>query len=132
MRSFIVAASLAIVTLARAQTAAINVEQFHPPATSNGFFSVDGAFVAPHLGFSAGLFLTYAHDPLVLRVNNGVLPGGEVIKHQLGMDVVASFAVINRLELGIDLPFVPYQAIDNSLAKLPNLASMSMNTTSPK
>jgi outer membrane protein OmpA-like peptidoglycan-associated protein len=126
MRSFIVAASLAVVTLARAQTAAIDAEQFHPPATSQGFFAVDGGFVAPHLGVSAGLFLTYAHDPLVLRVNNKIISGGELIKHQLGMDVVASFAVINRLELGIDLPFIPHQTADNSIAKLPNLAAAAL------
>jgi outer membrane protein OmpA-like peptidoglycan-associated protein len=125
MRSFLVAASLTLVTVAHAQSA-IDVVEFHPPATSNGFVSVDGGFVAPHLGFSAGLFLSYAHDPLVLRQNGKVPTGGELIKHQLSMDLVASFAVIGRLELGVDLPFVPTQSVDNSVAKLPDLHATAL------
>ncbi|HWE28571.1 MAG TPA: OmpA family protein, partial [Polyangia bacterium] len=68
---------------------------------SNGYLGVDGAFVAPHLGFSVGLYDSYAHDALVLRA-----PVAEpLMTTQLGGDLVASFAVLNRLELGIDLPF---------------------------
>src|SRR5262249_40885160 len=59
------------------------------------------------------------------RDNNNKIVS-ELIKSQLGMDLVASFAVINRLELGIDLPFLPQQSVDNSVAKLPNLHAAAL------
>src|SRR5207237_6002242 len=106
---------------AQARSTAFDAENFHPAATSQGYYGVDGAFVAAHLGFSAGLWLTYAHDPLVLR--NGSVLAGELVVRQLGLDLVGSFAVIDRLELGIDLPFIPYQVNDTRAVALPNLAA---------
>lgn len=128
VRAFATVAVLAALAgPARAQSAAFDAEQFHPSATSNGYFAVDGAFVARHLGFSAALYATYAHDPLVLRRDGAIpYPGGEIIIRQLGMDAVASFALLDRLELGIDLPFVPYQLTDNTLANLPGLTGSGL------
>ncbi len=99
-----------------AGAAGIDALQFHPPSTSGGFLGVDGALTAPHLGFSIGLFASYAHDPLVLRDKDGRIPiGGVVVRHQLSMDLQASFALWERLELGVVLPFVPVQTVDTSL-----------------
>jgi outer membrane protein OmpA-like peptidoglycan-associated protein len=109
---------------AQARSTSFDAENFHPSTTSQGYFGVDGAFVAPHLGFSAGLWLTYAHDPLVVR-HDGTL-AGELVVRQLGMDAVASFALFNRLELGVDVPFIPYQVNDTRAVALPNLASAGM------
>ena len=112
---------------ARAQSAAFDAELFHPSPTSNGYLGVDGAFVARHLGFSVGLYGTYAHDPLVLRRNGAIVyPGGEILIRQLGMDLVGSFALLDRLEIGVDLPFVPYQKYDNTLARLPGLSGAGL------
>lgn len=105
---------------ARAGQSSFEADLFHPTDTGSGYFSVDGAFPVRHLGFTAGLFGTWAHDPLVLRDTSGNVPaGGEVIGNQLAFDLVGSFGLIDRLELGVDLPFVPYQATDNSLIGLP-------------
>ncbi|HEY7957049.1 MAG TPA: OmpA family protein [Polyangia bacterium] len=105
---------------ARAGEASFETDLFHPTDTANGYFSVDGAFPVRHLGFTAGLFGTWAHQPLVLRDPMGnVPPGGEVIGDQIGMDLVGSFGLFDRLELGIDLPFIPYQSTDDSLVGLP-------------
>ena len=69
---------------------------------------------------SAGWFATYAHDPLLLRGANGrVLDGGELLSHQLGMEVTASLGLIDRLEIGVALPFIAYQVGDNRVAALP-------------
>ena len=123
LAAIVVAALCAHVGDARAQSrsTAFDAEGFHPSATSQGFFGVDGAFVAPHLGFSAGLWLTYAHDPLVVRSGSGEV--GELVVRQLGMDLVGSFALIDRLELGVDLPFIPYQLNDTRTVALPDLAA---------
>jgi outer membrane protein OmpA-like peptidoglycan-associated protein len=122
-----VAALLALVlayagsAAAQARSTAFDAEQFHPAITSQGYFGVDGAFVAPHLGFSAGLWLTYAHDPLV--VGRGGSRSGELIVRQLGMDLVGSFALVDRLEIGVDVPFIPYQLNDTRTVALPGLAA---------
>ena len=106
---------------AQARSTSFDAEDFHPAITSGGYLSVDGAFVAPNLGFSAGLWLTYGHDPLVLRRGDAL--AGEVVVRQLAMDLVGSFALANRLEIGVDLPFVPYQLNGAGGAGLPGLAS---------
>jgi large repetitive protein len=106
---------------AQARSAAFDAETFHPAITSQGYYGVDSAFVAPHLGFSAGLWLSYAHDPLIVRSGNNV--AGELVVRQLGMDLVGSFAVVDRLEIGLDLPFFPYQLNDTRAVPLSNLAS---------
>lgn len=118
----IIAAVMLHAAAARAQeSASFDAELFHPSTTSQGYLATDGAFVARHLGFSVGLFATYGHDPIVIRGADGniIYPGGEVIVRQLGMDLVASLALIDRLEIGIDLPFMPYQNIHNALVQLP-------------
>ena len=112
---------LPLVARAQSRSTSFDAENFHPSTTSQGYFGVDGAFVAPHLGFSAGLWLTYAHDPLVLR--RGGATTGELIVRQLGLDLVGSFALLNRLELGVELPFIPYQLNDSRTVAVPGLAS---------
>jgi outer membrane protein OmpA-like peptidoglycan-associated protein len=103
----LLAALLGSAVPARAQ--AIDAALFHPTPTANGFFSVDGAFPVRHLGGTGGVYADYAHDPLVLRRPDGTIaPGGALVENQLGLDVVASFGLVDRLELGIDLPLIPY------------------------
>ena len=117
----VVAAVLFASAAAYAQSAAFDAQQFHPSATSNGYLGVDGAFVAPHLGYSVGLYDSYAHDALVLRA-----PVAEpLVTTQLAGDLVASFAVLNRLELGIDLPF-GYQRYYVTPSFLPSLKSVGL------
>src|SRR5688572_25814841 len=104
---------------ARAVPSNIDATQFHPTATGDDYLASDGAYPLRRLGFGAGVYAGYAHRPLVLRDPNGdVPPGGEVIGHQVGLDLVASFALFERLELGVDLPLVPYQLSDNSRLSL--------------
>ena len=45
----------------------LDVQQFHPAATSSSYFGLDSPSVVPHLRGSAGLVLSYGHQPLVLR-----------------------------------------------------------------
>jgi len=53
----------------------------------------------------------------VLRAPDGSVPdGGQVIGNALTADVVGSFGVLGRLELGIDLPVAIYQVTDDRLA----------------
>ena len=105
-------------TPALAGPASFEADQFHPSDTGNGYLSVDGAFTVPHVGYSAGLFATYAHRVLVLRDASGQVVS-EVIGGQFALDLTGSFGLYERLELGVDLPFVPSQSTDNSVAMVP-------------
>jgi outer membrane protein OmpA-like peptidoglycan-associated protein len=106
---------------ARAQAHRFDAEQFHPSIASEGFLAVDGAYVLQHLGWSAGLFATYAHAPLVLRGPSGhVVDGGGLISQQLGMELVGSIGILDRLQIGVGLPFIAYQKTDNRVAELPD------------
>jgi len=118
------ALALAGAAHAQSRSASFDAEGFHPAITSQGYYAVDGAFVAPHLGFSAGLWLTYGHDPLVVRSGHTLV--GELVVRQLGLDLVGSFAIFDRLEIGVDLPFVPYQLNDERTVALPNLSSAGL------
>ncbi len=95
----------------------LDAQNFSPSSTSNGYLNVDSPFAGGHLGAYAGLFFSYAKDPLVLRDANGNLPpGGRLIEHQLGMTLVGALSVYGRAEVGLTLPFIPYQATDPTLA----------------
>lgn len=118
MRRLLLAALVLAGAVARADhaQAPFDSQQFHPTTTARGYLGVDGAFPVRHLGFTAGLFGTYGHLPLAFRDQAGAVPpGGRVIEHQLGFSAVGSFGIIDRLELGVALPFVAYQATDGSL-----------------
>lgn len=108
---------LSLLFAARAGAAGFEADLFHPTDTGEGYYAVDGAFPVRHLGYSAGLFGTWAHRPLVLRDATGRVPdGGNVVSNQLAADVVGSFGIFGRLELGLDLPISLYQVTDDRLA----------------
>jgi len=122
---FLVAATL-LAAPARAQTPGFEATHFHPSDTTGGYFAVDGASVAPHLGFGLALWSQWAHRVLVLRDASGAVPsGGEVLGQQVALDLIGSFALWERVELGIDLPYVPRQTIDDTLVGLTSTPSQT-------
>jgi hypothetical protein len=117
--AFLVAA-VSLAAPAEAGPASFEANTLHPSDTAGGYITVDGASVAPHLGFTFGIWSGWSHDLLVMRDNFGNVPtGGVVIGQQLALDFVGSFALFDRLELGVDLPYVPRQDVDNSVLALP-------------
>ena len=93
----------------------IDVQQFHPAITGDSYFGVDGAFVVPHLTLTAGVWLNWANQPLVVTRGNAT---GTVIGSQLGLDVALTLGIIDRLEVGLLLPAVFNFNRDNSLLRL--------------
>ena len=95
---------------AQARSTAFDAAGFHPSATSQGLLRRRRRLrrAAPRL--LGRPVATYgARSARRCAPPIGAL-AGELIVRQLGMDLVGSFAILDRLELGIDLPFVPYQA----------------------
>ncbi len=99
---------------ARAHAGGFEIEQFHSPLTSGGYVGEEGAFVLPHLSLRAAFGISYAHDPLLLRDGSEIASHGRLISQQIGMDVGLSFGLVDRLELAVALPFVPFQSVDNT------------------
>ncbi len=103
--------------IAQAQTQAPQpnaVQLFNPTPGPRGFFSREYGEVGAHLEPYVALWLNYAKAPLV---RYRLLPDGttepnprEVIAHQLQVDVVGAIALFNIVELGVGIPFIPFQS----------------------
>ena len=88
---------------ARAQTPGFNAQRFEPAAGASGGFMVERALVPEHLGYSFGLFLNYADDPLVARGGDGSILSRPV-DYAFTADLLASLALFDFAEIAVDLP----------------------------
>ncbi len=111
--------SLCLVSLCAARAAAgtpgIDVEQFHPAISGESYLAVDGAFVVPHLTLTAGAWINWAHQPLVVDANGR---SSAVIGGQLGLDLVLTLGILDRVEIGVLLPSAFNVQRDNSVLRL--------------
>ena len=94
----------------------VDVQQFHPAATSTGYPSLDEPSVLPAFRGAVGLFLSDAHDALVLRDGNQIVPAGHIVTHQVWLEAMGSVGFLDRFEVGLALPVVLTQAGDASPA----------------
>jgi outer membrane protein OmpA-like peptidoglycan-associated protein len=95
-------------------TPGIDAQQFHPAAGGNSYISLNGAFPGEHLTLDAGVYVNWAHQPLI--VDRGARTG-VVITHQVGLDVLVGLSIINRLELALILPATFNAGSDNTLLR---------------
>jgi large repetitive protein len=80
-----------------------DVQNFKPATTTNSYFSVEGARVPKHGEFIPSLVLNYAHEPLVIRDDDGDVKESFVGK--LGTaNVIMAIGIAEYLELAADLP----------------------------
>jgi OOP family OmpA-OmpF porin len=88
--------------LARAED--IDTQRFTPHATSGGFLQTEGTQTRyPVDPFSLGVWLGFAHNPLIAVDQNGHVVE-KIVGAQLGLDLTASYAFANWFELGIHAP----------------------------
>jgi hypothetical protein len=92
----------------------IDLQQLHPPATYTSWIGLDSPLVLPHLRGAVGLFFSDGHDALVLRNSAGLVPGGELVAHQLWLEAVGSVGLWDRFELGLAVPIALYQGGDDA------------------
>jgi len=85
------------------------VQQFAPaPGGDNNFVTVQGAGVLPSFKPAAGLYLNYAHDPLVLRrIDSGEQVS--LVEHHLQLDLIAALGILDVFEVGLSIPLTLYQ-----------------------
>jgi outer membrane protein OmpA-like peptidoglycan-associated protein len=113
-----VASLVLLLGLAPPSRASLPAQIFQPtPGGSVNYVTVQGAGVLPHLRFSVGGFLDYAHKPLVLRrISTG--EEVELIRHQLTLNVQGAIGFFDRLELGVAMPVTLFQAQGDTSATL--------------
>jgi len=107
----VVAAALTMSSAARAQVATdeFGIERFRLPMSSSGLLDVDWADVPGHLSWSAGVWVGFAHDPLVIYDEN-MNQIDSLVGQRVTTGLVGSIGLWSRLELGLSADIVGYQA----------------------
>ncbi len=90
---------------------AIDLQQLKPAPGADAILGLHGAGLDPHLGWRAGLFLSYGANPLTLVVTANDQPVRQVISGQATADLLGAISLWDRLEIGLALP-VSYQLSD--------------------
>jgi outer membrane protein OmpA-like peptidoglycan-associated protein len=97
----------------------IDTQRFQPHATTGGYFQTEGSDIRhPVDPFSLGLWLSYAHNPLILKDGADVT---QIVGHQVAFDLTASHAFGHWFELGIHVPLAYLAGEDLSQAALGDL-----------
>ncbi|MFT6399408.1 MAG: MYXO-CTERM domain-containing protein, partial [Bradymonadia bacterium] len=113
--SVVLILGLAFAAPTGAQAQGFDAQQLSPAvARTTGYLSTAGGTVLPHAVWEVGVFLNYADDPLVLEGSEGERLGS-LIHSQLGADIHASIGILDRFQIGIDLPVTLYQEGDSGL-----------------
>lgn len=84
------------------------IQLFIPAPGGYSFFSREYAEVGEAWEPYVALWLNYARAPLVRYVNGRL--ASEVVSHQLTVDIVGAISLFKVVEVGVGIPFVPYQS----------------------
>lgn len=104
-----VSAAVVISHAAPAVADGFDLQQFQPmPDLRQNFFSTSSADVAHHMNWSAFMLFNYANAPLVL-VDENKSAIDSVVASQGTLHLLGSVALLDRFELGIDVPLVILQ-----------------------
>jgi OmpA-OmpF porin, OOP family len=114
--------ALAAAPLARAD--GLDAERFVPAVGDQGTFVVEHPAVPAHLGWTLGLFLDYADDPLVVALDNGTI-ASRPVSTAFSANLTASLGLFRWVELGIGLPLHLVYEGDTYTAGAARLAASS-------
>jgi OOP family OmpA-OmpF porin len=95
--------SLALGALGTARADGLDGERFVPAVGAEGGFVNEHPSVPSPFGWSLGLFLNFADEPIVLRDGNGNV-ASHPLKTSLTTDLTGSIGLFGWAELGIGLP----------------------------
>lgn len=92
----------------------LQLQRFRPAPGPGDYLGVFGTSIGDHLEWDLHFYLDYADDPL--SINTGGLgtsgAGKQTVDGQLTISVLASIALFNRFEVGLLVPFTPFQNSD--------------------
>ena len=88
------------------------IERFRPAMDREGILDVEWGDIGEPFSFDIALWLGYAHEPLVLyeALGDSRVKTGTLVAHRLGGNLIGAVVVHTRVELGLDLPLILYQA----------------------
>ncbi|MCA9595789.1 MAG: OmpA family protein [Myxococcales bacterium] len=106
--------ALLLLSAPMAHAQSVPLDRFEPAPAGDTLLSVPDADVRGHLLPAAGLVMSYAKSPLVLR-RTGSAGGevGDVVSHQLLLHAQGSLELFHRLSVELDAPFTLSQAGDS-------------------
>lgn len=87
----------------------VALNRFEPSFAGDRMFGVPSAFTPGNPGLHVALFGDYAHDPLVLRTEDGDEQVGGVVSRQFFLHLNATLALFDRLSLNVNAPLAVYQ-----------------------
>lgn len=82
----------------------VDLQQYKPAPGSRDVLGVYSPQVDPGVGLHAGLSVSYARNPLVLRTATDGGFAQSIVSDQVTADVLASVSFLNYFELGLALP----------------------------
>ncbi len=110
----VLAAVLAVGAAGPAHAEDVDVQRFAPYATSGGFLQTEGSQTRyPVDPFSLGIWLSFAHQPLLVVGEDGEIVD-EIVSAQLALDITASLALANWFEVGLHAPLSYLSGDDQS------------------
>ena len=109
LRSLVVLTAVGAVTAsssswAQGSSAAIDVQQFRPAPGKADVLGLHSPGVQGDRNWRAGLFLNYAHEPLVVINPSNSARLQHLVRNQLGFDLIGAIGLGERLELGLVAP----------------------------
>jgi outer membrane protein OmpA-like peptidoglycan-associated protein len=88
----------------------LDIEHYQP--TPLGLSTVESSLNQRWREYSVGLFLSYAHDPLVLFQDR--LQVAEVVRHRVDQDLIGSVGLLSWLDVTLVFPVTYYQTGDTT------------------
>lgn len=114
--------SAAIAQVPAGDTGSFNAERLAPAMSYEGVLDVESAEIAGRVTFDAHFWMNYNKSSVRFR---GAAPGstmygngdvaGALVNNRLDGNVLVSFGLWERLELGVDIPFTVNQARDTTI-----------------
>ncbi len=117
---------LAVEAQAAGEVPSLDLRGFQPPTDPNGGLSFESAGSPSTGAYNAGLYTSYGFRQVGLSPTGGAPI--RVLEHQLSSDFIANIGLFDRLAIGIDLPFVLFQAGDDPAADLNQFALRTLGS----
>ena len=122
LAALLIACAAGVAGVARAAGPdAFALQTYDPPPAGDRFLAVPDAAAPGHLRPAAALVLSWAHDPLVLRVDGVVPPGGRIVHRELWGFAQASLGLGRRFLVELTAPVALYQSGSRPVAELPQV-----------
>ncbi|MBK6848143.1 MAG: OmpA family protein [Proteobacteria bacterium] len=110
--AMVVATLVALQGLGQAQGAEFPSVRFEPAVSPLNLFQTEGGQTLPHLGFSAGFYLHYAHRPFELVRKSDDKVVAKLVDYQVNFDLLLALGLFHCFELGVGLPVTFDQSSD--------------------